>query len=54
MDDKISTKGLDNTHELLKQADVDDDNGMVKYSIDLDDGEEKLTNTKGKGIEHGK
>lgn len=40
---EVLTKGLDNTHEILKQADTDDTHGMVKYSIDLDNNVEKLS-----------
>lgn len=39
----MNDKGLNNDHELLKQADTDDTTGMVKYSIDLEPGEEKIT-----------
>ena len=37
----ISTKGLTNDHEILKEANTDDSEGMCKYSIDLDDDMEK-------------
>lgn len=42
MDDKL--KGLHNSHEILKNADVDDSIGMVKYSIDID----SIPDTEGK------
>lgn len=38
-----TTKGVDNEHELLKCAETDDQDGIMKYSIDLDPGEEKIS-----------
>lgn len=45
MDNKeVSTKGLNNEHEILKKADTEDKSeGMVKYSIDLDQDMDKLS-----------
>ena len=40
-DKNDETKGLNNEHELLKEANTDDSDGMLKYSIDLDPGIEK-------------
>lgn len=48
MSDQNLIKGLNNNHELLKQADTNDSSGMIKYSIDLDAGVEKLSEQKGK------
>lgn len=38
-----SSKGADNDHKFFKEAQVDDSEGMVKYSVDLDDSDEKLS-----------
>lgn len=32
-----STQGVDNKHDILKEAQKDDTEGMLKYGIDLDE-----------------
>jgi hypothetical protein len=38
---KVSMQGSTNEHELLKNADINDNHGMVKYGVDLDESIEK-------------
>lgn len=38
------TGGVNNDHELLKDAQKDDTDGMLKYGVDLEQGVEKISN----------
>lgn len=39
---EVNTSGSTNEHEILKEANIDDSEGIMKYGVDLSDNLEKM------------